>query len=677
MGLAMYISQLRLKNFRCFGDVEEIIELDRNLTAFIGDNGSGKSTVLKAMQRLFGSSSAERSISRDDVHFGVGEHPGPIIDDQEIDVETAGIVSSREMYIEAILSFPELSKSSELLPDAGLDVSVETFRAMSCSGLGQPLQARIRLEAKWEYGVDEDDISQKMYWITTIDDVPFGDDDVAKIPMPVAQRRRIQLKYLPATRNNSAVVKSAMKELLIWLERFGDLTSGKKQLEIQRSELQKVFDNLPAVNGVVKELSKNWGALFKGELYSEAKLSILAQEIHKALRDLTLKLSPSETGAEYAIEDLSEGQASLLYISIIASIIRLNERHIGKSVDGYRNVPELKPWLTIIGLEEPENHLSPFYLSRMIAIITELCAGDNAMGIMTSHSAGAIGRIKPEKIRYMRHDEKLRRSCSSEIRLPKKDSDKHKYIYEAVRSNPELYFAKLVVLGEGRSEEIVIPRIAKAFDQRLDLDPAFVAFVPLGGRHVNHFWKLLNDLKIPHVTLLDYDLGRYNAGPLRLKYVTDQLQILGIEYPEGNPKSASEWRDLPKEQRRKRYLWAQSHGVYFSTPLDLDMMMIRSFLNQYQALSSIDDISTIKSEDYEKSVFGESGKGLLAYDGLIPPSAVELAIYDDLFKKGSKPVSHIEALLSISDAELKQKCPKSLERMFADCAIHLGIDLKV
>lgn len=670
----MYIKELRLKNFRCFGAQEEVISLDQEMTAFIGDNGSGKTTVLKALQRLFGGTTTERSLSRDDVHFGAGEVPGPATPSHEAtDITT---VASREVYIEAILDFPELASSDDAPSGNALDVSVETFHAMSCAGPGSPLQARIRLEAKWEYGIDEDDIDQKVYWITTTEDVPFGDDDIAKIPMPAAQRRRIQLKYLPATRNNSAVVKSAMKELLIWLEKFGDLSSGKQKLETQRAELQKVFDGLPAVNGVVKELSKNWGEMFRGELYSEAKLSILAQEIHKALRDLTLKLSPSETGAEYAIEDLSEGQASLLYISIVASIIQLNERHIGNSVIGYRDVPELKPWLTIIALEEPENHLSPFYLSRMITLMSSLCSNDSAMGILTTHSAGAIRRVEPEKICYMRHDEQKRVSYAKSVTLPAKTDEKYKYIYEAVRSNPELYFAKLVVLGEGRSEEIVIPRLAKAFNPKLDLDPAFVAFVPLGGRHVNHFWKLLNDLSIPHVTLLDYDLGRHNAGRLRLKYAADQLSNLGIKPPFEKPKDADAWRALAKSELIKWYSWVKSNGVHFSLSLDLDMMMLKAFPKQYQSISSIEDDAKLNADNYVESVFGKAGNGLADYTEKAP-SAAELAIYDDLFKKGSKPISHIEAMALLADEELKARCPKTLKGLFKDCATRLGIDLSL
>jgi len=52
-------------------------------------------------------------------------------------------------------------------------------------------------------------------------------------------------------------------------------------------------------------------------------------------------------------------------------------------------------------------------------------------------------------------------------------------VKEAVLAFPELYFARLVVLGEGDSEEIVLPRAARALG--LAFDQTFVSVVPLGG----------------------------------------------------------------------------------------------------------------------------------------------------------------------------------------------------
>nr|WP_324610270.1 ATP-dependent endonuclease [Streptomyces sp. KE1] len=74
----------------------------------------------------------------------------------------------------------------------------------------------------------------------------------------------------------------------------------------------------------------------------------------------------------------------------------------------------------------------------------------------------------------------------------------------------ELNFSRFVVLGEGDSEQFVLPRVLAAAG--IPEDDASVSVVPLGGRHVNHFWRLLNELQIPHATLLDLDAGRYHGG---------------------------------------------------------------------------------------------------------------------------------------------------------------------
>ena len=86
---------------------------------------------------------------------------------------------------------------------------------------------------------------------------------------------------------------------------------------------------------------------------------------------------------------------------------------------------------------------------------------------------------------------------------------------------PELYFARFVILVEGDSERVVLPRLAEA--EGIILDPSFVAVVPLGGRHVQHFWRLLNGLAIPHATLLDLDLGRSGGGFGRVKTTIGHL----------------------------------------------------------------------------------------------------------------------------------------------------------
>ncbi len=50
----MFLEQLLLTNFRCFGSQTTTIDMTPGLTAFVGVNGSGKTAVMQALLRLFG-----------------------------------------------------------------------------------------------------------------------------------------------------------------------------------------------------------------------------------------------------------------------------------------------------------------------------------------------------------------------------------------------------------------------------------------------------------------------------------------------------------------------------------------------------------------------------------------------------------------------------------------------
>jgi predicted ATP-dependent endonuclease of OLD family len=163
-----------------------------------------------------------------------------------------------------------------------------------------------------------------------------------------------------------------------------------------------------------------------------------------------------------------------------------------------------------------------------VKLMRDMISTDRAQVVLTSHSPSVLGRVEPEEVRHIRRDEAAGVSVVNAIRLPDDESEAFKYVREAVLAHPELYFARLVILCEGESEQVVLPRIARALD--VDADQSFVSVAPLGGRHVNHFWRLLSDLDIPHVTLLDFDRERY-GGPGE---VCDQAAIGERRPPAGS-----------------------------------------------------------------------------------------------------------------------------------------------
>lgn len=156
----------------------------------------------------------------------------------------------------------------------------------------------------------------------------------------------------------------------------------------------------------------------------------------------------------------------------------------------------------------------------------------------------------------------------------------NKYVREAIQAFPELCFARLLILGEGDSEEVVLPRLLAA--RGILADDASISVVPLGGRHVNHFWRLLSDLGIPFVTLLDLDLARHQGGWGRVKYAAKQLLRFKedpVDFDEEGANAIPKW-DSKQGLMLNDDGWIatlEKNAVFFASPLDLDFMMIEAF----------------------------------------------------------------------------------------------------
>ena len=52
----MYISQMRIKNFRCFKE-DFIVNFNPGMNVIIGANNSGKTTIIRALEMIFSRSS--------------------------------------------------------------------------------------------------------------------------------------------------------------------------------------------------------------------------------------------------------------------------------------------------------------------------------------------------------------------------------------------------------------------------------------------------------------------------------------------------------------------------------------------------------------------------------------------------------------------------------------------
>ena len=272
----------------------------------------------------------------------------------------------------------------------------------------------------------------------------------------------------------------------------------------------------------------------------------------------------------------------------------------------------------------------------------------------------------------------------------------YKYVKEAICAYPELYFSKLVILGEGDSEEIILPVFLKIMGN--ELDDMGISVVPLGGRHVNHFWRLLNDLQIPHITLLDFDQERSGGDWGRISYIISQLkqyidplkynELISSLSEEGiNVDNIAEYK-VTKEDPSVVIDELKKYNIFYSYPLDIDFLMLEYYGDHYKKISSskqgpyivdrngvrkyIKDIkkkAMLKTdkEIYDKRIVGAVRATLKMNGGngdTYTENQKKLMIwYEYFFLNRGKPATHIEALSQMTKEELNEYMPTVISEL--------------
>lgn len=654
----MHVEKISITGFRCFGPEPTVIGFNSGLTAIVGPNASGKTAVLHALMRLFGITRAQRTIVPADFHVPPEEHTPR---------------NTRGLTIDVQLSLPELIAGT-----ATAATVAPVFRHMCIDRpVGVPI-CRLRLEARWDAdGTAEGAVSQTLCWVNTTDDT-VRDDQCT--PVAAADRGLIQLFYTPATRDASSQIRATTgalaARLLKAIEWSADTQSA---VESATEQLTTAFGSERAIQAFSASLSRRWSNLHDGDVDCEPALSLMSRRFEEVVTRIGVMFRRGPTGEDRSLDVLSDGQQSLFYFALAAAVFDVERAAVAGTIQGFRSEDLSIPALTLFAVEEPENHLSPYYLSRIIGQVRTLVDTGAGQALISSHSPSVLGRVPPEDVRYCRRDTTSGRSSVCAIPMPTDEVEAIKFVRNAMLAFPELYFARFALLVEGDSERIVLPKLAEALD--LLVDPSFVAIVPLGGRHVQHFWRLLNGLGIPHATLLDLDLGREGGGYGRVKNVFRQLLALGVprerimEFSDGSIMSDEQLEamhtfDLANLPGWLSYL-ERSSSVFFSWPLDLDLALLSAFPAAYAA--TIEGTGPrMTNEAAAEVVLGTAGPGLACYTGNIELFRAHMAAYRYHFLTHSKPATHLRALTHVDAEALRNAMPGPLQRVLRHISVQLS-----
>jgi len=658
------IESVTLSGFRCFGPEAITVPIAAEITAVVGPNAAGKTALLQALAKLFGVSRAQRTVQRSDFHLGADDDP----DDRD----------PRDLFIDVLIGLPELEDGT-----ATAETVAPSFRHMQIEREGEAPVCRMRLEARWEDdGTVDGEVSQDLFWIDTLDDDPPEDKCH---PVSAADRGLIQLYYTPASRDAAAQIRATTGALAARLLRAIEWSSETGDaVEEASKNLSAAFEAETAIAAIGKALQERWSGLHDEIVDTKPRLSLVSRRFEEVVNKIAVIFEQGPDGHERGLDTLSDGQQSLFYFALAAAVFDLERKVVAGDVEGFLDNQLRIPALTLFALEEPENHLSPYFLARIIQQVRSLTEDGGAQAIVTSHSPTVLSRVNPREVRYCRCDPKTRISTVKRIKLPTGTGEDAKFVRGAVLAYPELYFARFVLLVEGDSERIVLPRLAEALD--LLIDPAFVAIVPLGGRHVQHFWRLLCDLGIPYATLLDLDLGRAGGGFGRVKTAIENLIEIGVPkvkllkvdggiLSEADFAKMHTWQDI--EDRKILKGWVdclKPHGVYFSAPLDLDLAMLKAFPDAFEATIPAGGGPKMAADKAADAVLGTAGSGLTLYTGAFKDYPDLLPAYRYHFLTRSKPATHLAALTHIKTKALRDGMPTVLSEVLQHVAKNLRRD---
>lgn len=625
----MKLSALRINNFQSFGPYEAEIRLEDDITYLLGPNGSGKTAVLQALARLFSPIQSQRTVQVSDFH-----RPMDKINYMEQD----WLDTEPELWIEAEFEGSEPT-------DDNNPSNIVFFKQMS---MERSDSDRPRMVVRLTANLDSDGIVEEK-----IEYVRIKNGERSFITMPRTDRNKIAVYYLPARRDPSDQISYTASSMMGKILRATEWKNQRREIAEKFSEISDSIIKNTVIELIGENIEYNWKRLHRGNFLTSPSITFGNGELESILRQLSLDFNPTHTGSGLPFDNLSDGQKSLLYFSIIMAWISLCR----KAMNGEANDIDLDrlnpPVCTIIAVEEPENSLAPHYLGRISKQLRNV--SNIAQSIIATHSPAVVKRVEPSSIRFLRLNSD-RNTSVKYINIPENGVEAAKYVNEAIKAYPELYFSRLVILGEGDSEMLVLPRILAS--SGIVEDEMSVSVVPLGGRHVNYFWRLLNDLEIPHLTLLDLDYGRHQGGYGRIKYALEQLCELGNFSQNDNIfGEIQEKRNLDIYIEDSYFETLEEKGVFFSQPIDLDMMMLEAYRDAYEI---IDD--EVKSPNVQciKRVLGDSAENTLK----LPDFTVRLFdAYRKRFKGNSKPVTHLYALARIDDDCLMKNLPAPLKKL--------------
>lgn len=459
----MYISKVSLVNYRNFANA--YFNFNKGINTVIGENGSGKTNVFKAIRLLLEDASLQFAYKLTEGDFNrtldKGRWKGHwiiiSIEFDELNDEEA--IQSLFIHGTGIAEVDYVEKATYNLffrPKADIRQKLSDLAPGDKAGL-QAILDDINILDNYETfftGKSTADFNnpevykelvgdfENVVFPSVIDASKFG----SKIPHQLSVAKEVSFTFIQALRDVVSDFHNNRTNPLLTLLKYksGEIKDADYQpISDLVKDLNESIEALPDVQ-TIREDIKTTIQDAVGLTYSPSSLSIkssVPDEAEKLLQ--SLKLFIGEPGEEYegGIHELSLGGANLIFLTL-----KLLEFKYRKSKDTFAN---------FLIIEEPEAHIHNHIQKTLF---DKLDYGDTQI-IYSTHSTQISEVSNVENINILAKKLNYAEVYQPSTGLGAENINQVQRYLDAVRTN--LLFAKGVILVEGDAEEILIPIMVK------------------------------------------------------------------------------------------------------------------------------------------------------------------------------------------------------------------------
>ena len=467
----MRLTKIDIKNFR---GIEELsLSLD-DICVLIGENNSGKTTILDAINLCLTSSLTRK---------------GSIFEEYDYHLVDASADPAKAKSIEITLKFEE-SEEGEWPEEA-----IQTISGAVHTGNDGLKSVTLRVKSHYDnsikdYTADYDFLE------------PSGTPLVeAKSPEVLISLQQIVPTFYLASLRDAAKEFKPRSQFWSPFIRAPELDEEtRNEFESALSELnQQVLDQHTSFEKV-KERLKETAKLLPLDDADPVSIEAVPSRLFDILSRTQVNMA-ARTGAKIPVVRHGSGTQSMAVIFLFDAFLQSQlENRYGKHA---------QPILT---LEEPEAHLHPSAVKGIGKVLNDLAA----QKVISTHSGELLASVQLSKVRRLcRKDGTIKVYGIKEGLFTEDESRKLDYHVRSTRGS--LLFSRCWLLVEGQTEATLLPRCAQAMG--CDFDAVGVSCVEFAQASITTFIKLADALGIEWFSLIDND----DAGKKYKESAQEQL----------------------------------------------------------------------------------------------------------------------------------------------------------